>query len=42
MSDRFHACDSFEHMTCFMSCNWLKIVVQITHKSQLMDLPVRV
>jgi len=25
------------HMTCFMSCDWLKDIAQVTRTSQLMD-----
>jgi len=31
----FCACDPFEHITCFMSFDWLKDVAQLTYKSQL-------
>ena len=27
----------FGHKTCFMSYDWLRYVVQLTHTSQLMD-----
>jgi len=38
MSHGFQACGSFKHLTCFMSCYWLKVVKQMTHRSQLMNL----
>jgi len=37
ISHGFYASDSFEHMTCFMSFDWLKDVAQLTLESQLMD-----
>jgi len=37
MSNGFHACDSFEHMTGFMGYDWLTGCWEVTHTSQLMD-----
>ena len=37
MGHGFHACDSFEHMTWFVSFDWLKVCWAVTHESQLMD-----
>jgi len=33
MSHGFHACDSFEHMTCFMGFNLLTECCAMTHRS---------
>jgi len=33
MSHGFHACDSFEHMTWFMSFDWLTEYCAMTHVS---------
>ena len=37
ISHGFYASDSFEHMTCVISFDWLKDVAQLTQESQLMD-----
>jgi len=37
MSPGFHVTDLFEHLTWFMSFDWLKNIAQSTHESQIMD-----